>query len=212
MGLKEQRPKCGFTDLIREIKQQVELATCSSKLRRYSFQNPDKSLSELSTIAKSFEDMKIYVDKVEKPDAHKVNALRRTPRRSGKNGDLNRRGMSNTHKACFRCGSIYPHEGKCPAESKVCNKCKKVGHYAKCCKTKLTQKSDNHKGNSRQNPHPEQTLNRVTHSPSVPKEDKNIFVDEVYSDNDEYQFAVKDLFKDQVFETHLKLLIKMSPR
>ena len=95
MGLKEQRPKCGFTDLNREIKQQVELATCSNKLRRYSFQNPDKSLSELLTIAKSFEDMKIYVDKVEKPDAYKVNALRRTPRRSGKNGNLNRRGMSN---------------------------------------------------------------------------------------------------------------------
>ena len=67
--------------------------------------------------------------------------------------------------------------------------------------TKLTQKSDNHKDNSRQNPHTEQTLNRVTHSPSVPKEHKNIFVDEVYSDNDEYLFAVKDLFKDQVFET-----------
>ena len=42
--LKEQ---CGFTDLNREIKQQVELATCSNKLGRYSFQNPDKSLSEL---------------------------------------------------------------------------------------------------------------------------------------------------------------------
>ena len=172
--LKEQGQKCGFTNLNREIKQQVELATCSNKLQRYSFQNPDKSLSELLTIAKSFEDMKIYVDEVEKPDMHPINAL---------------------------CGTIYPHEVKCPAESKVFNKSKKVGHYVKCCKTKLTQKNDNHKDNSRQNPHPEQTLNRVTHSPSVPKEHKNIFVDEVYSDNDEYLFAVKDLFKDQVFET-----------
>ena len=115
--MKEQGQKCGFTDLSREIKQQVELATCSNKLRRYSFQNPDKSLSELLTIAKSFEDMKIYVDKVEKPDAHKVNALRRTPRRSGKNGNLNRRGMSNNNKTYFRCGGIYSHEVKFPAES-----------------------------------------------------------------------------------------------
>ena len=83
----------------------------------------------------------------------------------------------------------------------VCNKCRKVGHYAKCYKTKLTQKSDNHKDHSRQNLHLEQTLNRVSHSPSVPKEHENIFVDEVYSDNDEYLFAVKYLFKDQVFET-----------
>ena len=37
--------------------------------------------------------------------------------------------------------------------------------------------------------------------PSVPKEHENNFVDEVLSDNDEYLFAVEDLFKDQVFET-----------
>ena len=110
--MKEQGQKCGFTDLNREIKQQVELAICSNKLRRHSFQNLDKSLSELLTIAKSLEDMKIYVDKVEKPDAHTVNALCRTPRRSGKNGNLNGRGMSNNNKTCFRCGGIYPHEVK----------------------------------------------------------------------------------------------------
>ena len=57
--LKEQDQKCGFKDLNREIKQQVELATYSNKLRRYSFQNPDKGLSELLIIAKSFEDMEI---------------------------------------------------------------------------------------------------------------------------------------------------------
>ena len=123
------------------------------------------------------------------------------PCRSGKNGNLNRRGMSNSNKTCFWCDSVNPHKVKCPAESKVCSKWKKLGHYAKCCKTKLTQKSYNHKGNSRQNLHPEQTLNRITHLPSVPKERENNFVDEVLSDNDEYLFAVEDLFKDEVFET-----------
>ena len=71
----------------------------------------------------------------------------------------------------------------------------------KVLQNKINTKGDNHKDSSRQNPHPEQTLNRVTHSPSVPKEHENIFVDEVYSDNDEYLFAVQDLFKDQVFDT-----------
>ena len=66
---------------------------------------------------------------------------------------------------------------------------------------KLTQKSDNHKDNSRQNLHPGQRLNRITHSHSVPQGHESNFVDEVYSDNDEYLFSVKDLFKDQVFET-----------
>ena len=112
--------------------------------------------------------------------------------------------MSNNKKTCFRCGGIYPHEVKYPAESKVCNKCKKVGHYAKCCKTKLIQKSDNHKDNSRQNLHP------VTHSPLVHKEHKNIFVDEVYSGNDKYRFAVKGLFKDRVFETRENFIITVK--
>ena len=110
--------------------------------------------------------------------------------------------MSNNNKTCFECDRAYPHKVKCPAESKVCNKCKKVGHYAKCCKTKLTQKSNN--------PHPEQTLNRITHSPSVPKEHKNNFVDEVYSDNDKYLFAAKDLFKDQVSETREKFVTTVN--
>ena len=139
---------------------------------------------------------------MEKPDEHPVNAFRRTPRRSDKNSNLNRRGMSNDNKTCFQCGRVYPHKVKCPAESKVCNKYKKVGHYTKCCKTKLTQKSNN--------PHPEQTLNRITHSPSVPKEHKNNSVDEVYSDNDKYLFAAKDLFKDQVSETREKFVTTVN--
>ena len=53
--LKEQGQKCGFTDLNREVTQQVELATCSNKLRLYSFQNPDKSLFEFLTIGRGRE-------------------------------------------------------------------------------------------------------------------------------------------------------------
>ena len=75
---------------------------------------------------------------------HPVNAFRRRPHRSSKNDNLNRGGMSNNNKTCFQCGGAYPHRAKCPAESKLCNEFKKAGHYAKCCKTKLTQKGDNH--------------------------------------------------------------------
>ena len=35
--LKDQGQKCGFIDLNREIKQQVEMATCSNKHQYYSF-------------------------------------------------------------------------------------------------------------------------------------------------------------------------------
>ena len=76
IGLKEQGQEYGLEDLDRQIKQQIELATYGNKLRRYFFQNPDKSLLELLTIARSFEDMKNYEDKVEKLDERPVNALR----------------------------------------------------------------------------------------------------------------------------------------
>ena len=141
--LKEQGQKSGFTDLNREIKQLVELATCSHKLRCYSFQNPDKSLSELLTIAKFFEDMKICVEKVGKRDVHPFNALHRAPHRSSKKGSLNRRGTSSYNKIFIRSGGVSPHKGKCPPESTFCYKCKKIlysSYYTKCFKTKLTQK------------------------------------------------------------------------
>ena len=109
---------------------------------------------------------------MEKPDVNPVNALCRTPHKPGKNSNFNKRGMRNNNKTCFRCDSACSHKVKCPAESKVCNKWKQLGHCAKYCKIKLTQKSDSHKDNSRQNPYPEQTLNRVTHWPSVLKEYK----------------------------------------
>ena len=53
-------------------------------------------------------------------------------------------------------------------------------------------------------------MNRVTHSSSVSEGHKNIFVDEVYSDNDKYLFAVKDLFKDRYFETRENFVITVK--
>ena len=99
--------KMWITDLTKEVKQQVELKTCSNKLWGYSVQNPEKSVSELLTIAKSFEVMKAYKNDVEKSGGHTVNTLNGTPRRSGKNGNVNRIGMSNKNKTCFRCGGVY---------------------------------------------------------------------------------------------------------
>ena len=133
---------------------------------------------------------------MEKPDVNPVNALCRTPHKPGKNSNFNKRGMRNNNKTCFRCDSACSHKVKCPAESKVCNKWKQLGHCAKYCKIKLTQKSDSHKDNSRQSLHPGQTLNRITHLSSVPKGPENNFVDEVYSGNDENLLAVKDFFND----------------
>ena len=65
MRLHEQALKCDFADKDKELKQQIELSTNSSKLRKYSFQNP-RTLHELVTTAKTFETMKIQTEEIEK--------------------------------------------------------------------------------------------------------------------------------------------------
>ena len=42
---------------------------------------------------------------------------------------------------CKYCGSSHKH-GKCPANGKTCQKCSKVGHFAKVCKSKEKGKAD----------------------------------------------------------------------
>jgi hypothetical protein len=55
---------------------------------------------------------------------------------SGQSGD--RFDKPTKKKACYKCGGDYPHRiGKvCPAIGKLCNRCKKEGHFAKCCRNK----------------------------------------------------------------------------
>ena len=42
---------------------------------------------------------------------------------------------------CGRCGST--HGKRCPAWGSRCTKCSRIGHYAKCCKTKNNQRYEN---------------------------------------------------------------------
>lgn len=50
-------------------------------------------------------------------------------------------------QSCFRCGkNQYHSREKCPAKNSICNKCSKVGHWAKVCRTKVV--AEVVKGNS----------------------------------------------------------------
>ena len=54
--VKQQALKCNFGDTNSGIKQQLILAPNSNKLRRYCFRNPDITLENLLTYAKTLED------------------------------------------------------------------------------------------------------------------------------------------------------------
>ena len=139
--LREQSAKCNFANTDIAIKQQIELSTSSNKLRRYSFQNPGKTLQELLTIGKTFETAKIQTTQLEKDctESTEINAVpqRNTPQFQGKNNSS--RVLTPTDrppKSCYNCGGIYPHPQSCPAQGKQCHNCGKVGHFSRYCKSR----------------------------------------------------------------------------
>ena len=127
--LREQATKCGFTDIDKSIKQQIKLSTVNSKLRRFSFRNPRKTLQELLTEGKTLEDVSIQSETLDRAQKEDVNAVNKSQYPGKQNFKL--RGMSTSEppKRCFRCDGIYPHQGNCPAFGKTCKKCGITGHF-----------------------------------------------------------------------------------
>ena len=60
-------------------------------------------------------------------------------------------GGANRRPKCYRCGreGHMAKDMNCPARDKTCNKCKKRGHFTKCCRTKtVNRRNDYQKGKS----------------------------------------------------------------
>ena len=39
-------------------------------------------------------------------------------------------------KSCYRCGGVFPHNNSCPAVGEKCDNCHKIGHFARCCRSR----------------------------------------------------------------------------
>lgn len=139
--LKQQANKCDFgTNLDKELKQQIVLSTHNSKIRKHAFKNTAISLADLLIYGKHLEDADQQADDVERSmnPQEEINRLtKKLETLRGKN--LSSRGNSSSrkdnYKTCYRCGNDYPHSQACLAEGKECNKCHKIGHFARCCKS-----------------------------------------------------------------------------
>ena len=64
---------------------------------------------------------------------------------------------SNGKKQCGYCGGKKHPRDDCPAKNQKCNKCHKIGHWAKVCKSKARSKSK-----SRQQPQSQKKTNEIT--------------------------------------------------
>ena len=119
--LKEQATKCEFHNVDIAIKQQIELSTNNNKLRRYSFQNPGKTLQELLSTGKTYESTKIQTERIEKDSksAEEDISAVYTPKQHPGNSKFTPRAMTQKPpKTCYYCGGSYPHQGSCPAGGK----------------------------------------------------------------------------------------------
>ncbi|XP_065682332.1 uncharacterized protein LOC136095539 [Hydra vulgaris] len=135
--LNEQAIKCEFADKDKEIKQQIELCINISKLRKYSFQNPNKPLQDLLITAKTFELMDHQIEELEKETIKQkeVNTVKKTkfPQTSQAPDETETKSLKGT---CYRCGNEFPHTNICLALGKFCHSCRKIGYFATVCKTR----------------------------------------------------------------------------
>ena len=107
---------CGFTDVDKEIRSQI-IRTCRSvKLRREFLKTKDLTLGKILESGRLEESVEFQARKIE------GNAVEE---------NMDNIDFVSSKKNCFKCGKRWPHNGRCPAKDKKCNKCQNLGHFEK---------------------------------------------------------------------------------
>ena len=82
-----------------------------------------------------------------KPFSGRGRGGRRNQPREQDNQERRYQAQSSKNTQCGLCGGKYPHDKQCPAKGKNCNKCGKLNHFARVCR------SVNNKRNKQSNKH-----------------------------------------------------------
>ena len=145
-----------FTNVDFEIKTQIIQACTSQRLRRRALREPDISLADLLLYGRTLERSEKEAQSMERsselPSTDDVvnrgktfslqsksyvsKSRQKYSSQKPKNLRANPQKVASTSKTCFSCGHPYPHQNRCPAKNASCNRCHKVGHFARCCRTK----------------------------------------------------------------------------
>lgn len=139
--LRQQALKCQFTDVDDSLIDQIIEKCSSEELRKKLLRAGEKiTLTEVITEANTLEVVERQLgDFSQKGNDQTVNKI---------NTQVKEKTSNNSKKACFRCGSWnhLAYDEKCPAKGKICNKCKKVGHFqAQCRGTSLKRSNEDNK-------------------------------------------------------------------
>ena len=151
---------CEFTNADFEIKTQIIQACTSQRLRRRALREPDISLADLLLYGRTLEHSEQEAQSMERSSAnvpsaddvvnhvktfslqsksHASKSHQKYSSQKPKNLRANPQKVASISKTCFSCGHPYPHQNRCPAKNASCNRCHKVGHFVRCCRTKSKQ-------------------------------------------------------------------------
>ena len=144
------------------MKSQVIIGCVNSELRKKALENPDLSLGQILAKGKAMENTVSQAREIEtttRPTTASVNYTRQ----KGKNKLSNQSNPASRpqgDKKCGLCGGPYPHRSgatSCPAYGKPCNKCGKVGHFGRVCRStpqkRYTHPPQHHQHNQGQRYH-----------------------------------------------------------
>ena len=129
--LKRKAKNCNFADLNKELKSQIIQHTTSARLRRRAIREA-LDLPSIIKAARAYEASERAARLIEgeqREDAE-VNRVKQFKKRK----QIKKKKEKEVRK-CYKCDGDWPHENEddCPAISHKCQKCQKVGHFAKCC-------------------------------------------------------------------------------
>ncbi|XP_062550930.1 uncharacterized protein LOC134215840 [Armigeres subalbatus] len=118
---------CSFGDEVDSmVMDQIVYATQNDDKLRAKYLECDTTLDEMLKIGRTYETVNQQVHEIrfKSPDNIEVNAI------------LNADNVHRTKKlSCVRCsGNHTSVDPLCPARGSRCNRCNKLGHYARCCR------------------------------------------------------------------------------
>ena len=171
--LHERAEYCKFGDAKEEnIRDQVIEKCMSCRQRRKLLEKRrELTLEQLQNTARSMEASNRQAGVFQNPN-----------NKEGLKKGLNSMQEKTEGKRCYRC-DVTGHtqdDKRCPARDKECRKCHKVGHFAKCCKTKKAEDPNDKKPRGNKPRGPRDTKRSVN---EIGSED---------SPDNEYAFTVVD--------------------
>ena len=146
--LKTLSKSCEFGELEESlVKDRLVVGIIGDSVRERLLGEDNLSLERAIQICKSAELVRTQASELRGESASEINAIRQSrqyrPTHKGSKvnysqskGAIEETGRKDENSTqCTRCGSVHK-AGNCPANGKICNKCKGRNHFAKCCLSK----------------------------------------------------------------------------